>query len=259
MITLNEEEALLRFGPEVSTAPAKYPARVTIPGQYIDLVPLSPEHTDTLFPLLAQPEHERLWDYMLDQPFHGDHALFSSFIAARSGTENNMVFWAIVDKAPPTPTSPKVLGFISYLRIDAPHRNIEIGNIMFSSLLQRSRKSTEAVYLMLSHAFDVLGYRRVEWKCNNLNSPSKKAAIRYGFTYEGLFRKMYIIKGRNRDTAWFSMVDDEWPQRKQALQTWLSEENFDTKTGAQVLTLKEAHAKVGYAVPESLTVPVNPF
>ena len=130
---------------------------------------------------------------------------------------------------------------------------------MFSFLLQRSRKSTEAVYLMLKHAFDDLGYRRVEWKCNDLNAPSKRAALRYGFTYEGLFRKMYVIKGRNRDTAWFSMVDDEWEQRKKALDLWLSPDNFDEKTGAQVLTLKEAHLKTGYTVPESLKIPERPL
>lgn len=259
MLSLTEDEALLRLGPNVPVEPAKYPARVTIPGQYIDLVPLTPDHAEALFPLIAQPEHERLWDYMLDLPFQGDRALFDAFIAARSGTANNMVFWAIIDKSPPTPTSPSVLGFISYLRIDPLHRTIEIGNIMFSSLLQRSRKSSEAVYLLLTHAFDELGYRRVEWKCNNLNTPSKKAALRYGFSYEGLFRKMLIIKGRNRDTAWFAMIDDEWPQRKKALRTWLSESNFDPKTGAQVLTLKEAHAQAGYAVPETLSVPANPL
>lgn len=255
MITLNAEEALLRLGPEVSTQPARYPARVTIPGQYVDLVPLDTSHTDALFPLIAQSEHERLWDYMLDLPFQGDHAAFASFIAARSGTENNMVFWAIVDKSVTAPDAPKVLGFLSYLRIDPPHRNIEVGNIMFSPLLQRSRKSSEAVYLMIKHAFDDLGYRRVEWKCNDLNTPSKRAALRYGFTYEGLFRKMYVVKGRNRDTAWFAIIDDEWPQRKKALQAWLSPDNFDPQTGAQRLSLKEAHQQQGYVVPETLTLP----
>lgn len=108
---------------------------------------------------------------------------------------------------------------------------------------------------MLAHAFDVLGYRRVEWKCNNLNVPSKRAAVRHGFTYEGLFRKHLIIKGRSKDTAWFSIVDEDWTQRKKALQAWLSEGNFDAKSGAQVLTLKEAHKQQGYEVPETITVP----
>ncbi|CDS00888.1 uncharacterized protein SPSC_03223 [Sporisorium scitamineum] len=256
MLSLSEEEALARLGPIVPTEPAPFPSRVAIPGQYIELVPLSPEHEEALYPLVGLPEHERLWDYMLEPPFNGDRARFASYIAARLGTANNMVFWAIVDKDPSATT--KVLGMISYLNINPTHRTIEIGNVLFSKLLQRSRKSREAVYLMLHNAFDNLGYRRVEWKCNNLNGPSKRAAIRYGFTYEGLFRKMFVLKGRNRDTTWFSIVDDDWPARKGALQTWLSEDNFDEQ-GAQILTLKQAHAKFGYTVPETLVMPAVPL
>ncbi|EST07890.1 GNAT domain protein [Kalmanozyma brasiliensis GHG001] len=259
MLSLNDEEALQRLGPVVPTEPAQFPARVTIPGQYIDLVPLSTDHTEALYPLVALPEHERLWDYMLEGPFNGDRELFVAYMSARTSNNNNMVFWVIVDKQPASYSAPTILGIISYLNINPKHRTIEIGNILFSSLLQRSRKSSEAVFLMLKHAFDDLGYRRVEWKCNNLNLPSKRAATRYGFTYEGLFRKMLVLKGRNRDTAWFSVVDDEWPQRKAALEAWLSPDNFDPQTGAQILTLKQAHAKFGYAVPESLQMPAVPL
>lgn len=106
----------------------------------------------------------------------------------------------------------------------------------------------------MKHAFETLGYRRVEWKCNNLNVPSKRAAVRYGFTYEGLFRKMLVIKGRNRDTAWFAIVDDDWPKRKEALEAWLAEENFD-QDGKQRMGLKEAHAKAGYVIPETIAAP----
>lgn len=253
MLSLSEEEALQRLGPIVSTEPATYPSRVTIPGQYIDLVPLSVDHTDALFPLVGLSEHERLWDYMLEPSFNGDRTRFEAYMAARTGSSNNMVFWSVMDK-----TTCKVLGLISYLNINPTHRTIEIGNVLFSSLLQRSRKSSEAVYLLMSHAFDTLGYRRVEWKCNNLNGPSKRAAVRYGFTYEGLFRKMFVLKGRNRDTAWFAIVDDDWPNRKAALQTWLDESNFDTE-GKQILTLKEAHRKLGYVVPETLVMPAVPL
>ncbi|TKY87364.1 hypothetical protein EX895_004041 [Sporisorium graminicola] len=256
MISLSEEEALQRLGPRVPTEPAPFPSRVTIPGQYVDLVPLTTEHEDLLYPLVGLPEHERLWDYMLEAPFNGDRARFSTYISSRTATANNMVFWAIVDKTPSA--TAKVIGMISYLNINPTHRTIEIGNVLFSSLLQRSRKSSEVVYLMLRHAFDDLGYRRVEWKCNNLNTPSKRAAIRYGFTYEGLFRKMFVLKGRNRDTAWFAIVDDDWPDRKAALETWLSEDNFDAQ-GAQILTLKQAHAKFGYTVPETLVMPAVPL
>ena len=125
MLSLTEDEALARLGPVVPfTDAAPHPSRVTIPGRYIDLVPLEPHHADALFPLVAQPEHERLWDYMLDTPFNGDKDRFSSFIADRCGYENNMVFWAIQDRAPPTPDSPKILGYLSYLRIDSTHRSI---------------------------------------------------------------------------------------------------------------------------------------
>lgn len=258
MLSLSDEEALARLGPVVPTEPAPFPERVTIPGQYIDLVPLSTDHTDALYPLVALPEHERLWDYMLEGPFHGDRDRFTAHMSARTASANNMVFWVVVDKQPASESAPKILGIISYLNINTTHRTIEIGNILFSSLLQRSRKSSEAVYLMIKHAFDDLGYRRVEWKCNNLNGPSKRAAIRYGFTYEGLFRKMLVLKGRNRDTAWFSIVDDEWPKRKAALEAWLSPQNFDAE-GAQILTLKQAHAKFGYVVPESLQMPAVPL
>ena len=127
-------------------------------------------------------------------------------------------------------------GRLSYLRIDPAHRVIEVGNIIFTPALQRSRGATEAMYLMARHAFEDLGYRRYEWKCNALNQPSRRAALRLGFVFEGIFRQHMIVKGRNRDTAWFSMLDSEWPLRKASFEQWLAPSNFDP-AGRQKLSL----------------------
>jgi RimJ/RimL family protein N-acetyltransferase len=123
----------------------------------------------------------------------------------------------------------RALGMASFLRIDPDNGVIEIGHIWFAPELQRTHKSTEAIYLMTATAFNELGYRRLEWKCDSLNVPSRKAADRFGFTFEGIFRQHMIVKGRNRDTAWFSMTDGEWPLRRAAFEAWLSPENFDEK------------------------------
>jgi RimJ/RimL family protein N-acetyltransferase len=118
-------------------------------------------------------------------------------------------------------------GYACYLRIDEAHRCMEVGDILFTPAIQRTRAATEAMYLMAKHAFEELGYRRYEWKCNALNEPSKRAAVRLGFAYEGTFRQHLIVKGRNRDTAWFAMLDAEWPARKAAFERWLDPSNFD--------------------------------
>jgi RimJ/RimL family protein N-acetyltransferase len=117
------------------------------------------------------------------------------------------------------------------MRIKPQHGVIEVGNVVFSPMLQRSRAATEAMYLMASHVFDRLGYRRYEWKCNAENAASRRAAQRFGFTFEGIFRRHMVTKGRNRDTAWFSMLDEEWPDRKRAFEAWLDPANFDADGG----------------------------
>lgn len=236
-----EEDLCLRLGPRVSTEPAVFPQATRLAGLYVDLVPLSLQHADELFELAGKVEHEKTWDYLLEEPFHGDLSAWREHMA-RITARDNMVFWAVQDRV-----TKQILGYISYLRIDVANRSIEIGNILFSHLLQRSRKSTEAVTLLMRHAFDDLNYRRLEWKCNNLNQPSKSAAMRYGFDFEGVFRKMFILKGRNRDTAWFAIIDDDWPARKRALEAWLHPSNFDG-SGGQIRTLKEFHADQGHVV-----------
>ena len=116
---------------------------------------------------------------------------------------------------------------MTFMRIDQTHGVIETGNILFGPRLARTRGATEAVYLQARHAFDELGYRRFEWKCNNRNEPSKRAAERLGFAFEGVFRQHMVVKGQNRDTAWYAMLDRDWPARRQAFERWLSPENFD--------------------------------
>jgi RimJ/RimL family protein N-acetyltransferase len=131
------------------------------------------------------------------------------------------LFFSILNQAK-TP-----VGYASYMRIEPAHRCIEVGSILYTPELQRTPGATEAMYLMARHVFEDLGYRRYEWKCNALNQPSRRAALRLGFTFEGVFRQHLIIKGRNRDTAWYSMLDSEWPQRKANFERWLSPANFD--------------------------------
>ena len=124
------------------------------------------------------------------------------------------------------------------MRIDPANRVIEVGNILYTPALQRTPGATEAQYLLARYIFDELGYRRYEWKCNDLNAPSRRAALRFGFTYEGTFRQHLIVKGRNRDTAWYSMLDGEWPSRRAAFETWLAPDNFDAQ-GVQKTSLAD--------------------
>ena len=132
---------------------------------------------------------------------------------------------------------------MAFMRIDQTHGVIETGSILFGPRLARTRGATEAVYLQARHAFDDLGYRRLEWKCHNLNEPSKRAAERLGFAFEGVFRQHMVAKGLNRDTAWYAMLDSEWPKRKQAFERWLSPDNFDA-SGRQRASLSACHDQI---------------
>jgi len=141
---------------------------------------------------------------------------------AKAGTTDDPLFSAVIDKA-----SGRAAGRQALMRITPEHGVIEIGNILWGPAISRTRVATEALYLAARHVFEDLGYRRFEWKCNNLNEPSKRAALRFGFSYEGLFRQHMWAKGANRDTAWFSMLDSEWPRLRQAYERWLAPANFD--------------------------------
>ena len=150
-----------------------------------------------------------------------DRSTFDPWLQERAALDDPFTY-AIADA-----TSGVALGLAALMRVDPPNRVIEVGSIVYSHALQRTRGATEAMYLLARYAFDELGYRRYEWKCNALNAPSRAAALRLGFTFEGVFRQHMIVKGRNRDSAWFSMLDAEWPERKAAFERWLAPENFD--------------------------------
>jgi RimJ/RimL family protein N-acetyltransferase len=199
------------------------PQRVTIEGRYVTIEPLDPaKHTEALWQGLGGPANDSLWLYMPDGPFL-DRAAFEAHMQARAISEDPL-FFAIVDKK-----TGLAVGRSTLMRIDPPNRVIEVGGIIFTGTLQRSRGATEAMYLLARYVFEDLGYRRYEWKCNALNEPSRRAALRLGFSFEGIFRQHMIIKGKNRDTAWFSMLDSEWPARKREFERWLDESNFDSE------------------------------
>jgi RimJ/RimL family protein N-acetyltransferase len=212
-----------QLGLRVDPAPARPPQPTTLRGRFVTLVPLDPAaHAVSLYEASHGPEREDLWRYLFDGPYP-DQATFEARLNQMAGSRDPL-FFTILDNS-----TGKPLGYASYLRIEPAHRCIEVGSILFTPLLQRTPGATEAMYLMARHVFEDLSYRRYEWKCNALNEPSRRAALRLGFTFEGIFRQHMIIKSRNRDTAWFSMLDSEWPARKASFEQWLSPDNFDVR------------------------------
>jgi len=199
--------------------PPPFPPHEPMEGMRVRLEPLDAAcHGDDLYASNALDKGDG-WTYLGFGPF-ADRAGFDEWLAgAASGTDP--LYFAYIDKA-----SGKAVGWGSYLRINPRDASIEVGSIKFSPLLQRTPLATEAMHLMMRNAFD-LGYRRYEWKCDSLNAPSRSAALRLGFVYEGLFRQATHYKGRNRDTTWFSITDEEWPRVRAAHDAWLSPENFD--------------------------------
>ena len=217
---------------QLNWTPAGAPARTALDGDLVRLEVLDPErHGESLFTSSHAPGAEGLWEHLPYGPFANQRE-FTTWLEQRAA-DMDPLFYAVVERE-----SMRALGMASFLRINPQHGVIEIGHIWFAPELQRTRKATEAIFLLASHAFDDLGYRRLEWKCDSLNLPSRRAAERFGFTYEGIFRQHMIVKGRNRDTAWFSMTDGEWPLRKGAFEAWLSPENFDS-AGRQRQSLAE--------------------
>ena len=214
---------------------AHRPQRQAVPGRFVTLVPLSAAHADSLYELAHGPERDALWAYLPTGPFDSRQD-FDAHIA-RCVASQDPLFFAILDNA-----GGRAVGHATYLRIDVPQRSIEVGFILYTPALQRTPGASEAMYLMARQVFETLGYRRYEWKCNALNAPSMRAARRFGFTFEGIFRQHMIVKGRNRDTAWFSMLDGEWPARKAAYEAWLAPANFD-KSGTQRRSLADLMAE----------------
>ncbi len=197
------------------------PPRTPLEGRWVRLEPLdAARHAKELFEANAEDREGRNWTYLGYGPFDR----FEDYLAwaEASAKSEDPFFHAIVDKE-----TGRAVGVASLMRIDPPHGVIEVGHINYSPLLQRKPGATEAMYLLMRRCFDELGYRRYEWKCDSLNAPSRAAAERLGFKYEGLFRQAMVYKGRNRDTAWYSITDKEWPARKAAFERWLSPQNFD--------------------------------
>ena len=232
------------IGIAVNPSPAPRPQPRVLPGRVVTLRPFDrPVHAQALYEATHGSDKDDLWRYMGDGPY----ASLDVFEAAFEQKQRSVdpVFFAIVDNASGLP-----VGQAAYMRIDPVNRVVEVGNIIFTAALQHTRAATEAMYLMARHAFDDLGYRRYEWKCNALNQPSRRAALRLGFLFEGIFRQHMIVKGRNRDTAWFSMLDSEWPVRKANFEQWLAPSNFDP-AGRQALSLSSLNETVSPKAPSA--------
>ena len=216
-------------GPPVDATPAQPPGPVRLAGRFGAVEKLdAARHADALWDEIGR--HPVLWTYMFHGPF-ADAAEFSGWLADREQLADPYSY-AILD------ASGRPLGLAALMSIRPEMRVIEIGHIVLGPALQRSRLATEAQYLFARHVFDTLGYRRYEWKCDARNEPSRRAALRLGFRFEGIFRQHMIVKGRNRDTAWFSMLDSEWPARKAEFERWLAPANFDP-TGRQRSPLRQ--------------------
>ncbi|HWB46202.1 MAG TPA: GNAT family protein [Hyphomicrobiaceae bacterium] len=197
------------------------PPRTPMQGRFCRLEPLDPaRHARALFDANSLDREGRNWTYLFVGPF-ADFAAYQAWLE-KVAPSNDPLFHTIIDES-----NGKPVGVATFMRIDPPNGVIEVGNINYSPLLQRKPAATEAMFLMMRRVFDELGYRRYEWKCDSLNAPSRAAALRLGFQFEGIFRQAVVYKGRNRDTAWFSIIDSEWPALKRAYEQWLRPENFD--------------------------------
>ncbi|MGF1632062.1 MAG: GNAT family N-acetyltransferase [Kiloniellaceae bacterium] len=218
--------------------PRALPPREPLEGRTCRIEPLDPAvHAADLFTAYGADREGRIWTYLPYGPFASLDAFRDWMGESCLGADP--LFHAVVDQQ-----SNKALGVASYLRIDAKMGVIEVGHINYAPTLQRTVAATEAMYLMMSRVFDQLGYRRYEWKCNALNEASRRAALRLGFSFEGLFRQAVISKGRNRDTAWYSILNSEWPGTKAAFEAWLAPENFDAE-GRQKRGLAALRAAAG--------------
>jgi len=202
-------------------SPRPRPPRTPLEGRHCRLEPLDAgRHAAALHAAYAEDLEGRLWTYLPYGPY-ASAAEYASWVESVQSLEDP-VFFAIAE-----PASGRPLGVASYLRIDPPNGSIEVGHLCFAPALQATTAATEAMFLMMRRAFDELGYRRYEWKCDSLNAPSRAAAERLGFVYEGTFRQAVVVKGRNRDNAWYSITDREWPALCEAFEAWLAPANFD--------------------------------
>ena len=216
--------------------PARTPGRARLLGPRVRLEPLeAAAHATGLFAAAQGPGADpHLWDFLPYGPF-ADERAFAGWVESNA-VGDDPLFFAIVDAEGGQPA-----GVASYLRITPEHGVIEIGHIWLGAALQRTPSATEAIFLLARHAFDELGYRRLEWKCDARNLRSRRAAERFGFAFEGVFRRHMVVKGRNRDTAWYSIIDSEWPAARRGFESWLDPANFDSE-GRQRKTLETLRA-----------------
>ncbi|WP_328972517.1 GNAT family N-acetyltransferase [Streptomyces sp. NBC_00239] len=201
--------------------PRPAPARVCLEGVRCRLEPLDAlRHADDLFASYATAPDGRDWTYLPTERFDRAEDYREWALGAAAG--DDPLHYAVIDRS-----TGRAVGTLSLMRQNPADGVIEVGYVVFSPLMQGTPLSTEAQYLLMSYAFDELGYRRYEWKCDDRNEPSRRAAERLGFTFEGIFRQALVYKGRNRDTAWFSVLDRDWPLLRKAFRAWLAEDNFD--------------------------------
>ena len=214
-------------GLKVDTTPAQRPGPVTLQGRYGRVEKLKAGHAADLWPLVK--DHDEIWTYMSAYGPFASEADFAAWVASRPALDDPFSYGIIGGNG-------VCVGIATLMEIRPANAVIEVGHIVYSPALQRTPLGTEAQYLLARYAFETLGYRRYEWKCNALNAPSRRAALRYGFKFEGILRQQMFAKGRNRDTAMFSMLDNEWPARKAAFERWLAPDNFSAD-GKQKISL----------------------
>ena len=205
------------LGPAIDPTPAALPGPVTLTGRYGRVEKLAAGHAGDLWD--AVQGHDAIWTYLPSYGPFADAVSFSDWLAARAPLADPYAY-AIVDN------SGGAVGILTLAAIRPEHRVIEVAHVLYAPALQRTPLATEAQYWLARYVFETLGYRRYEWKCDALNAASRKAAQRYGFMFEGIFRQHMIAKGHNRDTAWYAMLDSEWPARKAAFERWLAPDNF---------------------------------
>jgi RimJ/RimL family protein N-acetyltransferase len=222
-------------GPVVDATPAARPAPVTLQGRFGRLEKLVPAHAASLWE--AVKGAERIWTYMPSYGPFPDAATFARWVAERA-TLDDPHSYAIVGP------DGRAVGVLALMAIRPEHRVVEVGNVVYAPAIQRMPLATEAQYLLARYVFETLRYRRYEWKCDALNAASRRAALRYGFTFEGILRQHMIGRGRNRDTAWYALLDSEWPARKVNFERWLAPDNFDAD-GRQIVSLSALNGVAG--------------
>lgn len=216
-----DSESGLPIGPVIDVTPAARPDKIVMDGRYCRLEPLDPQrHQEQLFAASTPPNAAQLFQYLPEKP-PGDINAFGDWMQKSAASEDPL-FFAVIDKQ-----TGRCEGRQTLMRITPDQQCIEIGNIYWGPAIAGTRVTTEANYLFACYCLETLGYRRYEWKCNALNAPSRKAALRFGFEFEGLFRRHIIVRSRSRDTTWFSIIKEQWPALKSAYEQWLDPNNFD--------------------------------